>query len=186
MTARPRPQRPRMRPLFEVPVRASGPAVLDAIRRGLAEEGCRVAGFVLRGHAELTTRPGEAHFWSPYLSLEVVERDDGARCLKGRFAPEPNVWILFMSLYGMLGMAALAGLVYGASQALVNEAPWALLGAPAALALMAFTYGAAFIGQGLGAEEMYRLRSFVDDCVEAAEGPGASSRLGRPDGTVGD
>jgi hypothetical protein len=34
---------------------------------------------------------------------------------------------------------------------------------------MAFTYGAVFIGQGLGSEEMYRLRSFVDDCVEGAE-----------------
>ena len=165
-----------MRPLFEVPVRAQGPAVLDAIRRGLGGEGCRVSGSVLRGHAELTTRPGEAHFWSPYLSLEVAERDDGTRWVKGRFAPEPNVWILFMSLYGMLAMGALAGLIYGASQALVHELPWALLGAPAALALMAFTYGAAFIGQGLGAEEMYRLRSFVDDCVEAAEREAPSPR----------
>lgn len=54
---------------------------------------------------------------------------------------------------------------------MVGESPWALAGVPAALALVGFTYGAAFIGQGLGAEEMYRLRSFVDDCVEAAAQP---------------
>jgi hypothetical protein len=167
-----------MRPTFEVPLRAPGPAVLTQIRGRLGREGSRVEGSVLRGHAELTTRRAEAHFWSPYLSVEVIDHGDGAWGLKGRFAPEPNVWILFMSAYGILAMGALAGLMYGASQALVGETPWALAAAPAALALMAFTYGAAFIGQGLGSEEMYRLRSFVDDCVEAAERGGVASTEG--------
>ena len=155
--------------MFEVSLRGPGAAVLDEVRRALGREGGRVDGAVLRGHAELTTRRAEAHFWSPHLSLELLQREDGAWALKGRFAPEPNVWILFMSLYGILGMGVVAGLMYGASQALVGETPWALAAAPAGLALIGFTYGAAFIGQGLGAEEMYRLRSFVDDCVERAE-----------------
>jgi hypothetical protein len=169
-----------MRPVFEVELRAPGPAVLAEIRRALDRGRTRVDGAVLRGHAELTTHRDEAHFWSPHLSLELIDRGDGAWAVKGRFAPEPNVWILFMSVYGILAMAAIAGLMYGTSQALVGEKPWALLGAPAGLALMAFTYGAAFIGQGLGAEEMYQLRSFVDDCVSAAErleGPGADPQI---------
>lgn len=167
-------QRPRMRPLFVLPLRVQGPAVLDAIRRGLGAPGVRIEGVVLKSQAELTTRRKEAHFWSPYLSVEMTQTPDGAWALHGRFAPEPNVWILFMGLYGILGMGALGGVMYGLSEVLVGQRPYGLAVGAAFVALMGFTYGAAFIGQGLGAEEMYRLRSFVDDCVEVAarvEGP---------------
>lgn len=155
--------------MFEVPLRVEGAAVLRAVRAGLATGDGPIEGVVLQAQAELTTRKAEAHFWSPYLSVEVTEGDDGAWSLKGRFAPEPNVWILFMGIYGILGMCALAGVMFGVSQVIVRESPWGFAAVPAALALIGFTYGAAFIGQGLGAEEMYRLRSFVDDCVAAAE-----------------
>lgn len=160
--------RPRMRPRFEVELDVPGDAVLASLRSELRSSRAPVDGSVLSTQAELTTHRSEAHFWSPYLSVEVTRGDDGRWRLTGRFAPEPNVWILFMGVYGILGMGALAGLMYGVSQRLVGEAPWALAGVPAALALIAFTYGAAFIGQGLGAEEMYTLRSFVDDAVAAA------------------
>ena len=157
-----------MRPVFEMPLAVAGAPVVEAIRRGLRDPHARVEGVVLALGAEITTGRQERHFWSPYLSVEVERDDDGAWRLRGRFAPEPNVWILFLGIYGILGMAGLGALMYGVSQWMVRESPWALAGVPATLALMAFTYGAAFIGQGLGAEEMYRLRSFVDDCVEEA------------------
>jgi hypothetical protein len=160
--------RPRMRPRFEVELDVPGDAVLASLRGALRASRAPVDGSVLTTQAELTTHRPDAHFWSPYLSVEVSRDDDGRWRLTGRFAPEPNVWILFMGVYGILGMGALAALMFGASQHLVGEAPWALAGAPVALGLIAFTYGAAFIGQGLGAEEMYTLRSFVDDAVEAA------------------
>jgi hypothetical protein len=169
-----------MRPVFEVSLPTAGTAVLAEIRRRLHDPSARIEGAVLASGAELTTVRREAHFWSPYLSVEVARDEGGAWRLKGRFAPEPNVWILFIGIYGILGMFGLFGLMYGLSQWLVNEAPWGLAAGPAALALMAFTYGAAFIGQGLGAEEMYRLRSFIDDCVE-----GASERPREVDGPQG-
>ena len=158
-----------MRPVFEVPLPVAGEAVIAQIRRRLRDPEGRVEGVMLAAGAELTTVKSERHFWSPYLSVEVARGDDGAWALRGRFAPEPNVWILFLGIYGILGMIGLGALMYGVSQWMVRESPWALWGVPASIALVAFTYGAAFIGQGLGAEEMYRLRSFVDDCVEVAE-----------------
>ena len=66
-------------------------------------------------------------------------------------------------------MVALLSLVYGYVQWSLGHAPWAALGCPAALALMGFEYGAAFIGQGLGAEQMYTLRSLLDGALDAAE-----------------
>jgi hypothetical protein len=38
----------------------------------------------------------------------------------------------------------------------------------ASAVLAAFVYGATFIGQGLGAEEMYRLRAYLDGCLDEA------------------
>ncbi|MFO0648241.1 MAG: hypothetical protein U0326_18525 [Polyangiales bacterium] len=162
-------ERPRMRPRFEVELDVPGDAVLASIRRHLAAPEATVDGSVLKTQAELTTHAAQHHFWSPYLSVEVTREEDGRWMLRGRFAPEPNVWILFMGIYGILGMFGVAGLMYGVSQWIVKEPPWALIGVPISLGLIAFTYGAAFIGQGLGAEEMYTLRSFVDDAVKGAQ-----------------
>ncbi len=161
-------QRPRMRPRFEVELDVPGEAVLLSLRKLLASRHAPVDGSVLTTQAELTTHRPQHHFWSPYLSVEVARDEDGRTMLRGRFAPEPNVWILFMGIYGILGMIGTGALMYGVSQWIVRETPWALIGAPVALALIAFTYGAAFIGQGLGAEEMYTLRSFVDEAVDEA------------------
>ena len=47
----------------------------------------------------------------------------------------------------------------------VGEPAWMLLGVPASMALIAFVYGAAVIGQGLTADEMYDLRAVVDRAV---------------------
>jgi hypothetical protein len=65
-------------------------------------------------------------------------------------------------------MVALLSLVYGYVQWTLGHAAWAALGFPAALALMGFEYGAAFIGQGLGAEQMYTLRRLLDGALEVA------------------
>ncbi len=134
-------------------------------------------GTVFRKHAVMHMRPSVRHFWSPYLYLEAQRPDpddeDGpdAPQIHGRFAPHPNVWTLFMAIYGVLGMLGLLGLMYGISQWWLDWTPWALAAFPAAAALIGFVYGAAFIGQGLGASQMYELRSLLDDALEAPAAP---------------
>lgn len=158
-----------MRPRFEVELDVPPEAVLASLRRQIGDPAAPVGGTVLRRQAELCIPRQRAHFWSPCLSLELSREDErGPARLRGRFAPEPGVWMLFVGIYGILAMGGIAGLMYGLSQWMVNKTPWALAGAPLSLALIAFVYGAAIIGQGLGAEEMYTLRSFVDHAVDAA------------------
>jgi hypothetical protein len=110
-----------MRPVFEVPLPVAGDALIDQIRRRLRDPTARVEGVMLAAGAELTTVKAEQHFWSPYLSVEVARGDDGAWALCGRFAPEPNVWILFLGIYGILGMVGLGALMYGLSQWMVRR-----------------------------------------------------------------
>lgn len=110
-------------------------------------------------------------FWSPYLNLEVEDEPDGS-AIRGRFSPHPNVWTLFMGVYILLAIAALAGLSYGIVQFTLGQTPWAFFVAPAAATLFGFVYGATLIGQGLGAEQMYRMRSLIDQaCVQSLAAP---------------
>ena len=89
--------------------------------------------------------------------------------LHGRFSPRPNVWTGFMAVYGVLSLVGLGGVMLGWAQTTVDEYPWGFWLGPAALALIAFVYGAAVIGQGLTQDEMYLLRNFVDRMVAGDE-----------------
>lgn len=158
---------PRMRPRFQLQLPVTPEAWLDALREGLEREPGALRGQVFRKHAVVQMRDSERTFWSPYLNLEVEDEPDGS-AVRGRFSPHPNVWTLFMAVYILIAMAGLAGLSYGIVQLTLGEPPWALIGVPAAVALFGFVYGATLIGQGLGAEQMYMMRSLVDRaCVDA-------------------
>lgn len=163
-------QRPRMRPEFMIAVGNCGPAVMARLQEQLAGEGCALTGQVVGDHACLALPPSKQSLLSPYLNLDLQTRDGAVR-LRGRFGPRPNVWTGFMAVYGVLAMGGLTGGIYGWAQTTVHEFPWGFFGVPAALALIAFVYGAAIIGQGLTADEMYELRAFVDEAVHAEVGP---------------
>ena len=75
-----------------------------------------------------------------------------------------------MGVYGIFAMLGAAGLMYGWAQTTVDEYPWGFWVAPVCLALAAFVYGAAVIGQGLTVGEMHQMRSFVERAAEKARG----------------
>lgn len=160
-------QRPRMRPSFRIPVTGDPAAVLGAMERRLASGRAAIGGQVLRDHAYLRVHRDRRSLLSPCLNVKVVESDEGP-LLQGRFSPSPNVWTGFMAIYGVLACCGIGGLMLGWAQTTVDEHPWGFYLFPAALLLMAFVYGAAVIGQGLTADEMYDLRAFVDRTIEEA------------------
>ncbi|MFN3244125.1 MAG: hypothetical protein ACE37K_21640 [Planctomycetota bacterium] len=157
---------PRMRPRFARDLPGTGEdffKALDlALTRGQAP--CRGSMFgdgIAGGGAILRRHEPDRHFWSPALHLDVERRDDGY-VLHGRFCPSSPVWTGFVAIYLTLTIVAIAGVSYGGAQIILDQTPWAFVAAPIAVALALFTYGAAFIGQGLGSEDMYELRAFVD------------------------
>ena len=158
-----------MRLTFELPLSPAPDEVLSALRCVMDGDRRGIGGLVFRRTAVLWLTRERRRFYSPCLHVHFGTTDGGEPRLLGRFAPHPNVWTGFMAGYGVLTMVALLSLVYGYVQWSLGHAPWAALGCPAALALMGFEYGAAFIGQGLGAEQMYTLRSLLDGALDAAE-----------------
>jgi len=157
-----------MRPRFELKVDCGVEDVMRQLKARLSGSARPVVGNLSRRHAVLTTPAERHHLWSPNLSLAVEEREDGT-WVRGQFSPHPHVWTGFMFTYGTLFMLGLAGVMYGVAQLSLGRAPWALFAPVATAALAGFVYGAAFIGQGLGADEMYELRRFFDECLEEAE-----------------
>jgi ABC-type Na+ efflux pump permease subunit len=152
-----------MRPTFEIALPAGDTAVLDRLRDRLARDDVDLMGQVVEGHAMLKLPRARRSMLSPVLNLELAEREDGTPLLRGRFSPQPNVWTGFMAIYGVLAMIGLGGLMYGFAKMTVDESPAAMLLLPICLALIGFVYGAAFIGQGLTADDMYEMRAFVEE-----------------------
>ena len=156
-----------MRPRFALQLPVPRETWLDALRVALKDNAELLRGQVFRKHAVVQMSDAERTFWSPYLNLEVEDEPDGS-AIRGRFSPHPNVWTMFMAVYILLAITALGGLSYGIVQLTLGQSPWALWIVPAAIALFGFVYGATLIGQGLGAEQMYTMRSLVDRaCVDA-------------------
>lgn len=156
-----------MRPRFELQLPVERERWLDALRALLDGETESLRGQVFRKHAVVQMRDTKRTFWSPYLNLEIEDEPDGS-AIRGRFSPHPNVWTMFMGVYILIAIAGLAGFSYGIVQWTLGQPPWAFVVAPAALAVFGFVYGATLIGQGLGAEQMYVMRSLVDQaCMDA-------------------
>lgn len=168
---------PRMRPTFELALSPTSDEVLAALRDVMSGDREGIGGVVFRRTAVLWLTRERRRFYSPCLHVHFGTNERGERTLLGRFAPHPNVWTGFMAGYGVLTMIALLCLVYGYVQWTMHHVPYALLGFPAAVALIGFEYGAAFIGQGLGAEQMYTLRKLLDSALAAA---------GQADGSLDD
>ena len=157
--------RPRVRPTFNVELTGCE-SFLSRLQEELARPNAPCVGQLFRHHAVLHMRPEAQHIWSPYLNLELRD-DEATPTLYCRFSPHPNVWTGLMACYGLLIMLGLGGLVVGLSQLSLGGPPWALALVPASALVAAFVYGAAFIGQGMSAEQMYELRSLVDDALRS-------------------
>jgi hypothetical protein len=153
-----------MRPTFDIPVGDEGHLVLARLREQLDAPGAEFSGQVRSNHAFVRLPEDRSSLLSPHLNLELLDAEEGT-VLHGRFSPHPNVWTGFMAVFFTLGMLGLTGFIYGVSQYMLDGPVWAMWALPASLALIAFIYGAAFIGQGLSSEEMFALRAFVECTV---------------------
>ena len=78
---------------------------------------------------------------------------------------------------GVPGKGSRIATIFGLVQLSIGQSPWALLVAPGTAVLGALVYGASFVGQGLGSEQMYFLRATLTESVagEDATDPPSSA-----------
>lgn len=163
---------PRPRPRFELESDHPPEEILRRMKAFLAGND-RIKGAALVDRLEIAYVRGEQHFWSPQLIVNV-SRAGGGSHLAARFGPHPHVWGMCMAIYLVLAFLSLIAAAYGVSQWMVHEKPTALLAIPCALVAAGLLFGASFIGQGLGFEQMYELRATLTRISEGrADGSGA-------------
>ncbi len=163
---------PRVRPRFELESEATPEVVLGAFRAQI-EKRPGVRGRVYApDRVELLVAAEDAHAWSPQVTLRVSPTPRGGSFIAGRVGPAPQVWTLYATLYGLSALGVLVAIVFGLTQWFLGGRPYALIGIPAAMAFSTLVYGASFVGQGLGSEQTYRLRRFVEEILRNLEEPG--------------
>ncbi len=153
-----------LRPHFEVIVDMTAADAAECLQRALDAHDTPVHGFARKAEAQVNIPADEAHFWSPELSIKIDEVDGRAR-LRGRVGPHPQVWMMFLGLHMAIAICSVGGALLGFSQWILGNPAWGFWAVPAGMFLSLLTASAAFVGQGLGADHVFRLRAFVDDAL---------------------
>jgi hypothetical protein len=152
-----------VRPRFEIEADLGADALMERLRARLPQ--CpHCTGISVGHHAELFVPDAERRMWSPWLS--VTADDHLHRSLvRGRFAPHPHVWTLYLFLAFGLGFGLLVGTTWGYAQWATECPPWAWLSIPIILVFGLLLYLASQVGQRLGREQMHRLRGALDELI---------------------
>ena len=120
-------------------------------------------------HAELFVPESERRVWSPWLSVTAEEARNTGSLVRGRFAPHPQVWTLYMFLSFALGFALFVGVTWGYAQWAMDQTPWALLSLPLGIVLGGALYLVSLTGQRLGHEQIEHLENALHELVEHVE-----------------
>ena len=148
---------------------------MTILRERLDDNPQAVEGDLSRKHGRLRICGEKQHFWSPCLELTVAddeeEHEEGVVTTRvwGTFSPRPEIWVGFVFAIGVCLVVALLAMTFAIAQILLGHRPWALLVPIVSLLIAIGIYVSAIVGQGLSSDEMYRIRSYVDECLREAE-----------------
>lgn len=167
--------RPRARPKFRSHHPATPEEILAHVRTRMDAARDQVIGRLYRRTVFLTTAPPRAHFWSPHLEVQLTDAPGGGTHVQGQFGPHQAIWTTFVIIQLIFGVLSLGAAMFLFSKWMLGQdlVPWLIVLA-AMLFGGGFSYGAAYVGQGLGSDEMYELRALVDDALRAADPAGTA------------
>lgn len=134
-----------------------------------------VRGTAHRRNILLNIQEDHRHFWSPTLDIHLDDGKTGGTRLAAMFAPSPNIWSSFLAVQFFFGLCSIGALMYLTSSWMLGRD----LMVPAGILFLmlfggGFSFGAAYVGQGFGSEQMYELRAFLDAALEVPAPPAPS------------
>jgi hypothetical protein len=154
---------PEVRPRFEIELAGEADDLMDRLRTHLPR--CpNCTGMSVGRHAELFVPEADRRLWSPWLSVTAEDDREGV-VLRGRFAPHPSIWTLYLFAAFALGFSLLVGATWGYAQWATESTPWALISVPLVAILGGALYLVSLVGQRLGADQMIQLRAALDELV---------------------
>ena len=165
--AKPRP-RPRPRFVLRSPL---APAEVAARVNEFIKSSPQVRGIAFEHRIELAIDGAEHHFWSPQVCAKIEPHTEGGAHIEARFGPDPYVWAMYVFGYGTLTVVSVFSAMFGIAQMTLHLKPIAFYVAPAAAVLAALVFGASFVGQGLGSDQMYFLRATLAKLTDSDDPP---------------
>ena len=103
--------------------------MVDRIRANLESVRGSILVTFIGDTIELVPHPSEVHSWSPQLRLDLSESGSGT-LIHGRFAPHPHVWLMYLGIHSVGALGTLGAVMFGISQWLTHQTPWALWALP--------------------------------------------------------
>ncbi len=134
-------------------------------RRSDAASSTAFQGQFTGNHAMISFVESKRHFWSPWMHLEF-RSEDQQRVISGRFSPHPSIWTGFMFSFLAIACLTLFSAMFGVSQQLSGEAPWAYCAIPIGLLVAALLWFVSKTGQKLAQVEMEEMRSQIEACLK--------------------
>lgn len=153
----------RFRPRFREQVRLKPNVIKENISAALKQHNT-IGGEIIENHVILKIPKSQQHYWSPQLSLELEENEEGT-LIRGLFGPKPGVWTMFVFFYSAIGFLTMLGLIFGLSQLMLKMEPFGLYTVPVGAVILIGLLMISKIGQKLSYDQMSELRSFVDEAI---------------------
>ena len=138
-------------------------------------EGCTDKRYIVKridDHVFIKLRPGEAHFWSPQLHLEILDLEEGGSRVHGLFGPNPTLWTFFMFLhFGVATLCIIFGIWAYSSAALNKPYGWQIgaMGGMTVLWILFYIMGRA--GKKKGKPQMEEMYAFLMQVLPDKEPP---------------
>ena len=158
-----------MRPTFLLRAPLTTAQLMHCIREHITDSSLDYDCQFATHHVIVSLRPAKRHFWSPWMNLEIREIGDGSEVF-GRFSPHPSIWTAIMFSYLAIATVCFFAIMFGVSQQLAGQTPWAYLVIPIGLLISVGLWIASKAGQRLAFDEMQQMRSIVQNCVANATG----------------
>lgn len=124
--------------------------------------------FAQRAGRHVTISPviADRHLWSPWLHVEVEQRDSGS-LVRAKYSPHPNLWTSFAFGYLTLGTLVFFAGFFALAQTLIGQGTWAWWVTIASLVGMFVMWVTAKVGQQLAHDQMIELRQKLDTILES-------------------
>lgn len=155
-----------IRPRFEVSSDYEVAELEHIMKQALKKEDAPCAGKVRYGYVSLFPNEEDKHYWSPHLSVTIEEHHSlKGSLIRGLYGPFPDVWTMFVFVYGIIAVAIVIALVIGFANMSIDESPAILWAVPFLILLLGSMYLVSSIGQKKGHDQIEDIHHFFEACI---------------------
>lgn len=138
--------------------------LVNTFQKMIDTETEHIVGRINHTHIAIRIPEDKRHFWSPQLSINLEETDEGTE-IRGLYGPKPDIWLLYMFIYFLLGFITMVILVVGLSRYNLGLSSYILWAIPFVFGGILALWVSSQTGQKLGKDETDLIHGLVTKYV---------------------